>query len=622
MIHVTTEGREFVIDAPASCQPWCRMIPARSWDSGRKSWIAPATPCAAFFLKHRCPVPIDGDEKFKRASQALLDMLAIQKAQRFPAHRTNTSLHQPFHHQREVFWMMACLFQDAHLDRGKLVCPPVTRDKVGGGFELVHDMGTGKSRSVVDLTCHFGYRRVLIVCPKSVIPGWTKQFAMYADTSIVHPAVLLLGKRPVPKRAQQLADAHETAGDGCLVAVVNFEAAWRPPFGPRYEKKGKKRVKVEDGLLETIPWDLVVPDESHRIKDPKGAASTFIRSLAAKCPRRINMTGTPMGAGGPLDMWAQMAFVDVALYGTSYYAFTNRYAVKGGFEGKQVVAYKNQDDFKKKMALLSHRVESDDVLDLPPATHIEVPIELSDAAQKMYRRLESDFVVEVDGGEVDVSTAIVEMLRLQQLTGGYLTIDKGEDEHGKKQQEIKRLCTAKRDAIQTKLEDLPASEAVAIFCRFKADFESLREAAEGAKRPFYELRGGLNQRDEWEKAALAEEGAVIGVQIQAGGVGIDLTAARYVGFLSIGHQLINYLQALKRSHRQGQTRHVFYLHFIATDTIDEDVYAAIQKGKNIVDHVLEEIKGGRIDRSGKTGEGTMARSDDHADGAARRKRSA
>jgi SNF2 family DNA or RNA helicase len=79
---------------------------------------------------------------------------------------------------------------------------------------------------------------------------------------------------------------------------------------------------------------------------------------------------------------------------------------------------------------------------------------------------------------------------------------------------------------------------------------------------------------------------VVGVQVQSGGVGIDLTRAAYAVLYSVGFSLGDYEQLLKRVHRPGQERATTYIHLLAEDTVDEKVYQALAEKRKVVEFVL------------------------------------
>ena len=79
---------------------------------------------------------------------------------------------------------------------------------------------------------------------------------------------------------------------------------------------------------------------------------------------------------------------------------------------------------------------------------------------------------------------------------------------------------------------------------------------------------------------------MLAVQIQAGGVGIDLTRTRYCIYYSLSFNLGDYLQSLARVHRPGQNHNVRYIHLLASETIDIRVHKALQKRQNIIEEIL------------------------------------
>jgi SNF2 family DNA or RNA helicase len=108
------------------------------------------------------------------------------------------------------------------------------------------------------------------------------------------------------------------------------------------------------------------------------------------------------------------------------------------------------------------------------------------------------------------------------------------------------------------------------------------------KRGSLELSGSANQLAEWQAGAAP----ILATQIQSGGVGVDLTRARYCVFFSLGFSLGEYLQARKRAHRPGQTRAVTIIHVIASKTVDQDVYTALENREAVVEAILNQTAKG------------------------------
>ena len=135
------------------------------------------------------------------------------------------------------------------------------------------------------------------------------------------------------------------------------------------------------------------------------------------------------------------------------------------------------------------------------------------------------------------------------------------------------------------MSDLPVTEPVVVFCRFRADLEEVRAAAAELGRPYAEVSGTTKELERWQ----AGDATILGVQIQSGGLGIDCTRAAYAFYYSLGFSLGDYEQSLARLRRPGQTRCVRYYHLVARHTVDEQVYAALRDRRVVVDAVMEKL---------------------------------
>ena len=419
------------------------------------------------------------------------------------------------------------------------------------GSMLAMEMGTGKTKVAIDLMDAHDYRRVLIVCPLSVVAGvWPGEFAKHSPA----PWTVLPLARGSLKDKQAQAEAAPLKSERAAV-VINYESVWREPFGSWARKQ---------------PWDLLVLDESHRIKSPGGVASRYCSRLSDRVPQCLALTGTPM-AHSPLDIYAQYRALDKSIYGTSYFRFKSRYAVMGGWNNQEIMGYQHQEEFQEKLYSIAYRVEAADVLDLPPLLTVTRMCELGPKARKLYRTLERDFIADLEEGRITAVNALSQLLRLQQVTSGYARTEDDRDVE---------VDTTKAELLADLLEDM-GKEPVVVFARFKHDLEVVHRVARRLGRPSYEISGARKELSLWN-----EGGGVLAVQIQSGGLGIDLTKARYAVYYSLGFSLGDYLQSRARLHRPGQERPVEIIHLIATQSVDEKVMAALAAREQVVESIM------------------------------------
>ena len=314
----------------------------------------------------------------------------------------------------------------------------------------------------------------------------------------------------------------------------------------------------------------------HRLKAPGGKASRYVARLGQVARYKLGLSGTPM-PHSPLEVYAYFRFLDPTIFGWSFHRFRQHYAVMGGYQNHQVVGYRNLDELNRKFYSITFPCGKD-VLDLPPEVHVTYTCRLGPEAQRVYRSLERDLIAEVQAGEITAANALVKLLRLQQITGGHIRTDEGRDV---------QIDSAKMNLLRDVFEDLDPQEPLVVFCRFHRDLEAVNRVADESGRRCLELSGRIDELERWQ----AGEAPVLAAQIDSGGLGVDLTRAHYAIYYSLGFSLGSYEQSLARIHRPGQTRPVEYIHLVAEGTVDEKVMAALARRADVVNTVLQQLKG-------------------------------
>jgi len=429
---------------------------------------------------------------------------------------------------------------------------------------LNHEMGTGKTRSTLEMIRRAGGTRILVCCPKAVIPAWAKQAAMWFPGL----RVVALDRGTSAQKAKVVQAA--LADTSPVLIVCNYESAWR--------------IKP----LEKVKWDYLVWDEVHRLKSPSGVASRWARRMCKnnhQWSKRIGLSGTLI-PHSILDAWGVWASVEYPLvtWNSSYTLHKAHHAVIA--PGQQfVVGYRNLEEAHRKVAATTHRVKAKDVLDLPRLQKIDVGVDLSPAEARVYRELERDFCAILEHGTVTPQNALVHLLRLQQVCGGFVKLD------DTAAAEKIAPTPAKGGTLADMLGDLPSAEPLVVFCRFRSDIDTAKAAALGQGRKVSELSGARNELADWQQG----ETSILVCQIQSGGIGIDLTRAAYCVFFSLGYSLSEYEQAVARLHRPGQERPTVIYHLTATidgrSTVDGRVYEALANRKEVLSAIIDGFRG-------------------------------
>jgi hypothetical protein len=542
---------------------YCRGITGGKWEKEQKFWYYPLSAAQEV-------VDTFSFVENKKIDEAVLDLCKI--GNNIQDIKTRVDLPDipisfgPTHweHQKQAFFFCNSLDASA----------------------LFMDMGTGKSRVVVDLVQnHPEEKKILIICPKKVVNVWPREFRKYSQKQFNF--IPLTGSTDEKFAEASLADSLYNSE---YIMIVNFDSVWRDvkevdefyiDKGTGQKKKKKKKKKVYSKLALWIleqKWDRIVLDESHRGKQYDGQIGEYLPLLHDIAKKRIILTGTPT-PHSPLDVVPQYLFLEPKLIG-NYWAARNKYAVMGGYMDKQIVGWKNLEDLNRRIYTIAFRVMADDVLDLPERTNQTLTFRLSGEACKWYKRVNDELSLYLSETEkINTEIVLTKILRMQQITSGYLPKEDGSI----------KVDNGKVELLEDLLEDIAIDKPVVVFCKFQHDLAEIKKIAEKIGRVYGEISGksvsGLN-----DQAELKEGVTLCAVQIQAGGTGIDLTRASYGVYFSVGYSLGDYEQSWKRLHRPGQKNHIMFYHLVAEGTIDEVVYESLENTKNLVELVLRRAR--------------------------------
>ncbi len=532
----------------------CRSLPGRRFDKKLKLWHLPATPAAAKRCLDMWGTSLVMDDGVR---ELLGENRSIENAAR---HKSSDAVEPipgevlpAWDHQKRAFWFAKDL----------------------NAVLLNMGMGTGKTKCAIDILRESGAKKILVIAPLGVCAVWDKQIRLHTNTKI---GLAILDKGSVKDKKLNAISMLEYAHEYPVIIVINYESARREPF---------KKWSLDQ------EWDFVVLDESHKIKASGSLISSYCSSLRSRAKRRLCLTGTPMSKD-PLDLYGQYRFLDPGIFGTSFALFQAHYAIMGGHKvsytvkvdgedmtkqkAVQILGFQNQDEMARRMDSIAFSARSEDVLDLPPAMHVERFVHLDERESVAYKQMHNQLVVFLQSGEpITATNILVKLIRLQQITSGFIqNVEDGLFE---------RLGTSKQDELLEVLEGI-GPEPVAVMCRFIEDLRSVEYCAKKLERSYGEVSGARKDvKGEWEEG----DGDVLGVQIAAGSLGISLVRARYCVLLGVDYSPGNYEQALARVRRPGQTQPVTYIHIIAEDTIDVTIREALSRKRGAVAYLTEKL---------------------------------
>jgi hypothetical protein len=365
-------------------------------------------------------------------------------------------------------------------------------------------------------------------------------------------------------------------------------------------------------------------DEAARFANPETERAKMVLRSGKLAPYRRVLSGTPIKAA-PWDIHSQLQFCDPEFWKplglNDYEGMKNAFGVWGknripiartgkrrfgvqidedGSEWRMIpklLKYKDLDLLQKFTAPMVSRVLKADVLDLPDKVYTRHEFELSLGQRQAYDSLRNMGFAEVGDAAATASMRLVQDLRLQQISCGYLPTD---PELGEDAQPVHRFSENPRlDLLQEIVAGL--DHQFIIWARFRLDHELIAEMLAKIGVTFALYNGSLNEDERAENEDRFHRGEAQGfLATQAcGGEGLTLTEAKTAIFYSQSFKLIERLQAEDRPHRYGQTSKVNNIDLVAYNSKDDDIIDNLQGKFETAGTVLGDKARGWIGNGGQ-----------------------
>lgn len=299
-------------------------------------------------------------------------------------------------------------------------------------YGLLMEQGTGKTAIVVNRVNLEGTLkrlgkikglkptmfRALILCPKAVLGNWKNEFKLFSTApgkvvvlrgaDIRRQKCILDGVRPDPN----------CIWSACICSLDNVES-------------------MRETLL-SVPWDLVVIDESHKIKNPNSKRFKSCKMFhEANTRSRMILTGTVI-ANTAMDLFAQLEFLGKGMSGFSSFknfkTFHGKYVSTksdSGIVKDKLVGIKGVPLLQERLARNSFMITQKQAgLEIPDKVYDTYEVEMAPQQAKVYKTLAEDLIVKIDKvleeqtGKITVDHILTMMLRLAQVTSGHIKLDK------------------------------------------------------------------------------------------------------------------------------------------------------------------------------------------------------
>jgi SNF2 family DNA or RNA helicase len=399
---------------------------------------------------------------------------------------------------------------------------------------VADEMGLGKtmqSITAVRVLAHRGEaRRVLLVCPKPLVTNWRRELRLWAPEL----SVAIVDGPPARRE-------YAWRNDTSVVTLVGYETLVR-----------------DAAIAAERHYDLVLLDESQRIKNPSSATSSAVCALVRD--RSWALTGTPI----------ENSLDDLV----GIFEFVSPGMLRPGMTPRAVGDAVRDSVIRRTKDLVLD--------DLPPKMIHDEPIDLSPEQWETYQRAEDDGVIrlrELDGAEgreLTIQHVFELVLRLKQICNFDPVTG----------------TSAKLERLEADLEECVASGRKAIvFSQWVDTVERIadRLGKSGLKYETEQYHGRIphKRRDAvLERFKNDPNCPVLLMSYGAGSVGLNLQFASYVFLFDRWWNPAVEDQAINRAHRIGATGPVTVTRMVASGTIEERIDQVLRQKRELFDQVF------------------------------------
>ena len=445
---------------------------------------------------------------------------------------------------------------------------------------LLWEPGTGKSRAIIkdiDFLDGLSALNVLIIAPNMVHVNWIDQFKQHCDEFVENYIWHAWDSKKTKTKQHAKNICQFNMKSATSIITINYEAVLTQAF------------RDWEATWPTNKPLYIVLDESHRIGNPTSMISKYIHKLYHKANYRRILTGTPY-TQTPFSVYSQIKWLHHSLMPfASYMAFKTYFAEwKDGFRYHkgvkirypELVKYKNLDKLEKIVGKSCTLLKAEDCLDLPDQLEIPVYFEMEKKQQLIYDLFKKECLIQLKANEKDVQISAsnpMDMLnKMRQITGGFIYADKG------------TMVLAKENPRVELTKEIVAQSPgkVIIWVSYRAEAEMLEQVFDLTES--VKIIGGLSLQEkecrleDWRKNPKVK---VLITMPSCLGEGLTLIESCCNIYYSQGPSLVQKVQSMKRTHRIGQDKKVFYYYLLAKNTVDINLHNVLLKKLELSDNL-------------------------------------
>lgn len=458
-------------------------------------------------------------------------------------------------------------------------------DEVDGRALIADDPGLGKTvQALAWCQLHVKERPVLIICPSNIKINWQREIE---DKISVTNIQIIEGRTP-----------YKITGE---FVVINYD--------------------ILHWWIQTIKeynFAVLIADEAHYIRNSKSKRTGAFKRIAKYFDIIIAMTGTPI-ENYPIEIFNIVNILNPKIF-PNYYDFTKRFCDgKNDAYGRNVKGVSNPQELYQILTktVMIRRKKSEVLKELPPKQIVVLPLEITNKSEYMKAELQfleflsQKFLTDLEKDGIEKELKAYAKQNDIEINGDLDNTDLAAI-HDKKIEKAKnapvlvQMAALKQLAVKGKMkamiewiEDfLESEEKLVVFTLNKEPIDTLLKHFPDA----VSLEGKTSKKNRQlaiDRFQTDSTCKLFVLNMDAGGIGLTLTAASNVLMAQYPWTPGKFVQAADRVHRMTQTKQVTIWNPVAARTIEEKIIKILAAKEKIVSDVLD---GGHYDASAMASE--------------------
>lgn len=406
------------------------------------------------------------------------------------------------------------------------------------------DMRLGKTILTIEYAVRKGLKNVLVLAPKSALNSWEKELAVEGIECC----------KVIDKSM------------GTLTAIESVPWVISNP----------QKLFTYSILLKR-KWDLIVIDESSRIKNARSKYFKALMKYLAYVPHKVLLSGTPTPES-VLEAVPQLLFLYGEVLGCkSYWEFLAKYTMRVGYDRLlfKSVREKLMHLLQEKCYFLSQK----DAGVAQPEQRTVVYVPKTKLQKDLLKHLRDDFEMDLNGKHYETDFILPIVTWAARISGGLMD---GMLVSSKKYEALKRIIDRTKGQL-------------VVWFRFNEELHYVEEQLSLSGIPCAAYYGDVSVEDRkiLEQDFRSGKTRILLLQVKTGLYALDLSSADIAVYYSNSWSLEERIQSEKRISHPKKKSTLKYVDILMKGWPDTTVYNALKR-KNISAKIIWE---GRHDRT-------------------------